>query len=75
MRGWAFTIALLVAVALFAASAMAFAERDSTAIARGEKPKTRSAASATAEALRIDRRDSLRNTGCRHHGEAFASLP
>lgn len=75
MRGWAFTIALLVAVAVFAASAMAFADRDSTAIARADNPKTRSAASATTEALRIDRRDSLRNTGCRHHGEAFASLP
>jgi hypothetical protein len=54
---------------------MAFAERDSTAIARADNLKARSAASATAEALRIDRRDSFRNTGCRHHGEAFASLP
>ena len=75
MRGWAFTIALLVVVAVFAASAMAFAERDSPAIARADTLKTRSAASATAEALRIDRRDSFRNTGCRHHREAVASLP
>jgi hypothetical protein len=75
VRGWAFTIALLVAIAVFAASAMAFAERDSTAIARADNVKARSAASATAEALRIERRDSFRNTGCRHHGEAFASLP
>jgi hypothetical protein len=74
VRGWAFTIALLVAVAVFAASAMAVAGRDSTAIARADV-KARSAASATAEALRVDRRDSFRNTGCRHHGEAFASLP
>jgi hypothetical protein len=74
VRGWAFTIALLVAVAVFA-SAMAFAGRDSTAIARADNVKARSAAPATAEALRIDRRDSFRNTGCRHHSEAFASLP
>jgi hypothetical protein len=74
VRGWAFTIALLVAAAMFAASAMAFAERDSTATARADNLK-RSAASATAEALRIDRRDSFRNTGCRHDREALASLP
>ena len=74
MRGWVFTTVLLVVVAAFVASAMAFAARDSTG-ARADSVKVRSATSATAEALRIDRRDSFRKTGCRHHGDAFASLP
>jgi len=75
VRRRAFTFALLVFVAVFAASAMAFASRDSTSSARADNLKARSAAPATAEALRVDRRNSFRKTGCRHHGDAFVSLP
>jgi hypothetical protein len=59
----ALAIAVLVAVAAAVAAAMAFAGRDASATTRPDNANARRPA-ASVEQIRLDRRDSLRHTGC-----------
>jgi hypothetical protein len=60
---WALGIVVLVAVAAVTASAMAFAGRGAGAH-RPDNSKARTPSASVDEALRLERRDSFRNTGC-----------
>jgi hypothetical protein len=58
----ALAVAFLVAVTAVAVSAMAFTGRDASAT----RPKVRSPA-ASADQIRVERRESFRRTGCAKH--------
>jgi hypothetical protein len=60
---FAFAIGLVVAIMAVAVSAVAFRGHDASATRPSGSPKARTPA-ALAEQIRVDRRDSLRRTGC-----------
>jgi hypothetical protein len=66
----ALAIAFLVAIVAVAVSAVAFTGRDASATRPSGSPKARSPA-ASAEQIRVDRRDSFRRTGCSKHMRAL----
>ena len=63
---YALAVALLVAITAVTASAMAVTGRDASATKPSGVPKARAPA-ALAEQVRLDRRESLSDTGCSWH--------
>jgi hypothetical protein len=63
---FALAVAFLMAITTVAVSAIAFTGHDASATRPSGSPKARSPA-ASAEQIRVDRRDSFRRTGCSKH--------